>query len=73
LFSDFQEITDPDYGNCYTYNYDGKHITGRGGTQYGEFFLGWSLEVESVGCKCCIFYVYVEILPRMLPFFMFMW
>jgi hypothetical protein len=32
---DFAEITDPDFGNCYTYNYDGRHITGRGGTQYG--------------------------------------
>lgn len=37
IFRDFIEITDPEYGNCYTYNHDGSKITGRGGAQYGNF------------------------------------
>ncbi|KAI6243177.1 hypothetical protein M3Y99_00141400 [Aphelenchoides fujianensis] len=40
--TDFQTITDPDYGNCYTYNYNGVHKTARSGTQYGLRLITFS-------------------------------
>ncbi|KAI6234178.1 hypothetical protein M3Y99_00825300 [Aphelenchoides fujianensis] len=40
--TDFETITDPDYGNCYTYNYNGAHKTARSGTQYGLRLITFS-------------------------------
>ncbi|KAI6241858.1 Degenerin [Aphelenchoides fujianensis] len=40
--TDFETITDPDYGNCYTYNYNGVHKTARSGTQYGLRLITFS-------------------------------
>ena len=40
--SDFTIVTDPDYGNCYTYNYDAKKTVRKPGTTYGLRMIAFS-------------------------------
>ncbi|KAE9545876.1 hypothetical protein FO519_010912, partial [Halicephalobus sp. NKZ332] len=35
-------VTDPDYGNCYTYNFNAKSIVKRAGTIYGLRLIAFS-------------------------------
>lgn len=52
-FSDFQEMFDVDYGNCYTFNYaypDVKYHTTRPGSDYGRI-------------RCA--YIFAYLMPRL--------
>ncbi|CAD5222535.1 unnamed protein product [Bursaphelenchus xylophilus] len=40
--NDFIKVTDPDYGNCYTYNSDGAHRVARSGSMYGLRLITFS-------------------------------
>uniref|UniRef100_A0AC34GVE7 Uncharacterized protein n=1 Tax=Panagrolaimus sp. ES5 TaxID=591445 RepID=A0AC34GVE7_9BILA len=39
---DFEQVADPDFGNCYTYNYNGKHSIVRAGSNYGLKMIAFS-------------------------------
>uniref|UniRef100_A0AC34R6U0 Uncharacterized protein n=1 Tax=Panagrolaimus sp. JU765 TaxID=591449 RepID=A0AC34R6U0_9BILA len=40
--NDFEQLVDPDYGNCYTYNFNGKQTVHRLGKNYGLRLIAFS-------------------------------
>ncbi|CAD5217551.1 unnamed protein product [Bursaphelenchus okinawaensis] len=51
--NDFTKVTDPDYGNCYTYNANGTHKTARSGSAYGLRLITFSNVSDYLASSSC--------------------